>query len=109
MKYPAALAAFALSATAAAAEERQFLCVSNNDGSEVNLTRNATGDKGTITTPSIQGEATVLKGVGNVTFLYIEGQDVMTFVVTLDDLSYDLSISGPKAGNDRGQCQELDV
>lgn len=98
-----------LCATAATAEERNFVCVSDRDGSEVRLDRFADGDKGEITTGTTAGDVVVLKGVGNLTFLYIEGQEVMTFVVNLDDMSYDLSIKGPNAGTDRGSCTEVDA
>ncbi|WP_424833642.1 hypothetical protein [Ruegeria sp.] len=95
-----------LCATAATAEERHFVCVSDRDGSEVRLNRDAEGDKGSIATATIEGDATVFKGIGNMTFLHIEDKDVMTFVVHLDDMTYDLSIKGPHAGHDHGTCQE---
>ena len=95
-----------LCATAATAEESHFICVSDRDGSEVRLDRSAEGDKGSIATDKVAGDAVVFKGVGNITFLHIEGADVMTFVVHMDDMSYDLSVKGPHAGTDHGSCTE---
>ena len=99
----------ALLATSATAEERHFVCVSDRDGSEVRLNRAAEGDKGSIATPLIEGDAVVFKGIGNMTFLHIEDEDVMTFVVYVDDMSYDLSVKGPHAGTDHGTCEEVDA
>ncbi|WP_420587102.1 hypothetical protein [Ruegeria sp.] len=100
-------AAASLLATIAVAEERHFVCVSDRDGSEVRLNRDANGDKGSIATAKVSGSATVFKGVGSMTFLHIENQDVMTFVVHFDSMTYDLSVQGPHAGNDHGTCQEV--
>ncbi|WP_299636797.1 hypothetical protein [uncultured Ruegeria sp.] len=98
-----------LCATAATAEERHFVCVSDRDGSEVRLNRAPEGDKGNIETASVSGDAMVFKGVGNMTFVHIEGEDVMTFVVHYDDMSFDLSVKGPHAGTDHGTCTETDA
>ncbi len=102
-------AAASLISTAAVAEERHFVCVSDRDGSEVKLNRAPTGDKGSISTKSIEGDAMVFKGVDNMTFVHIEDSDVMTFVVHLSDMTYDLSIKGPHAGVDHGNCTEFDA
>ena len=98
-----------LCATTATAQERHFVCISDRDGGETRLDLVAEGDKGRIATAQIEGDATVFKGVGNMTFMLIDGQDVMTFVVQLDDLSYDLSVKGPQAGNDYGACTETEA
>ncbi|MGI9368873.1 MAG: hypothetical protein ACR2O2_08545 [Ruegeria sp.] len=109
MKIWMVAAAASLISTAAVAEERHFVCVSERDGSEVRLNRAATGDKGSISTKDINGDAMVFNGVGNMTFVHIEKNDVMTFVVHLSDLSYDLSIKGSQAGVDHGNCKEGDA
>lgn len=106
MKKWICVAAATFCASAATAEERHFVCVSDRDGSEVRLDRAPEGDKGTIATKDISGDALVFKGVGNMTFVHIEDQDVMTFVVHYDDMSYDLSVKGPHAGTDHGTCTE---
>lgn len=97
----------AVLATGAAAEERHFVCVSDRDGSEVRLNRAPEGDKGSIETKDIAGDALVFKGVGNMTFVHIEESDVMTFVVHFSDMTYDLSVKGPHAGTDHGSCEEV--
>ena len=51
----------------------------------------------------------VFNGVDNITFVHIEDSDVMTFVVHLSDMTYDLSIKGPHAGVDHGNCTEVDA
>ncbi|WP_425078270.1 hypothetical protein [Ruegeria denitrificans] len=102
-------AAATLIATAVSAEERHFVCISDRDGSEVRLNRAPEGDKGNIETANISGDAMVFKGVGNMTFVHIEGEDVMTFVVNYDDMSFDLSVKGPHAGTDHGTCTETDA
>ncbi|MDA7963209.1 hypothetical protein [Ruegeria sp.] len=109
MKKWICVAAATLFATASYAEEKAFTCVSDRDGSEVRLSRAAEGDKGRIETKDMAEDAMVFKGVGNMTFVYIEGTSVMTFVVNYDDMSYDLSIKGPGAGTDRGACQETNA
>ncbi|WP_299889863.1 hypothetical protein [uncultured Ruegeria sp.] len=109
MKKWMCVAVTALLATAAAAEERRFVCVSDRDGSEVRLNQAAEGDKGRIATQSIEGDATILKGVGNMTFLHIEGGNVVTFVIHTEDMTYDLSIKGPHVGTDRGTCIQVDA
>ncbi|WP_209596278.1 hypothetical protein [Ruegeria sp. HKCCSP351] len=98
-----------LCTTAATAEERHFVCVSDRDGSEVRLKRASEGDKGIIETTSVSGDAMVFKGVGNMTFVYIQGDEVMTFVVNYDDMTFDLSVKGPNAGTDRGACTETNA
>ncbi|WP_037306796.1 hypothetical protein [Ruegeria halocynthiae] len=107
MKIWICAAAAAFFASAAAAEERHFVCVSDRDGSEVRLNRAPEGDKGNINYKEITGDALVFKGVGNMTFVHIEDQDVMTFVVHYDDMSYDLSVKGPHAATDHGTCKEV--
>lgn len=107
MKKWMAAALLTVAATAAAADERHFVCISDNDGSEVRLNRAPTGDKGSIETQNMSGDAMVFKGVGNMTFVHIEAEDVMTFVVHYEDMTYDLSIKGPHAGHDQGTCKEV--
>lgn len=107
MKLWIALPLALFSATQAVAEERHLLCTSDRDGSEIRLSRAADGDKGSIETPIAAGDAVILKGVGSMTFMYIEGQNVMTLVVQLDDMSYDLSVKGPHADEDFGKCQDV--
>lgn len=105
MKKWICVAAVSLFATASFAEERHFACVAASDGSEVRVSRAAAGESGTIETKDMTGDVLVLKGIGNLTFLYMAGEDVMTMVVH-DDLSFDLSVKGPRARTDRGTCEE---
>ncbi len=81
-------------------------CVSDQNGASVTLARSGGTDKGFIITESVKGEATILSGINSLTFLHIMGKDVITFVVDFDDLSYDLTIKGPNATNDRGACSD---
>ncbi|WP_298848233.1 hypothetical protein [uncultured Ruegeria sp.] len=107
MKTWIALSFGLFAATQALAEERHFVCISDRDGSEIRLNRATAGDKGSIETPKITGDAVVFKGVGSMTFMHIEDQDVMTFVVHFEDMSYDLSVKGPHAEEDHGMCEEV--
>lgn len=109
MKSIFAFAAIAFTASTAAAEERHFVCISDRDASEVRLNRDPDGDKGSIQTKTVAGDAMVFKGLESMTFVHIEDQDVMTFVVKFEDMSYDLSIKGPHAANDHGVCTETNA
>lgn len=109
MKSIFAVAAIASAASTAAAEERHFVCMSDRDGSEIRLNRDPVGDKGSIQTTVIAGDAMVFKGLDSMTFVHIEDQDVMTFVVHFEDMSYDLSVKGPHAEQDHGTCTETDA
>ena len=81
-------------------------CVSDKDGSLVTLARSGGTNKGYIVTDAIRGEATILSGIGSLTFLHLMEQDVITFVVDFDNLSYDLTIKGPHATQDHGACDD---
>ncbi len=109
MKKWMCVAVATLCASAAVAEERHFVCISDLDGSEVRLNSAPVGDTGSIETKDVSGDAIVLNGLGNMTFVHIEDQDVMTFVVHIEDMTYNLSIKGPHAGTDRGKCTEVDA
>ena len=109
MKSIFAFTAIIFAASTATAEERHFVCISDRDGSEVRLNRDPVGDKGSIQTKDIAGDAMVLKGLGSMTFVHIEDQDVMTFVVNFEDMSFDLSVKGPHARQDHGFCTETNA
>lgn len=109
MKSIFALATITFAASMAAAEERHLVCISDRDGSEVRLNRDPIGDKGSIQTKVIAGEAMVFKGLGSMTFVHIEDQDVMTVVVHFEDMSYDLSVKGPHAEHGHGSCTETNA
>ncbi|MGB0902814.1 hypothetical protein [Halocynthiibacter sp.] len=79
-------------------------CASDLDGSNVVLTRIGASFQGKIETTNVSGAATIFPGVNSLTFMHIEGQNVMTFVVHFDTHAYDLSIRGPHMGNDHGTC-----
>ncbi|MGB0968429.1 MAG: hypothetical protein ACPGUX_09610 [Halocynthiibacter sp.] len=108
MKYlfalPFAFAVSAASSSPLTGDDFHITCISDRDGSEVVLTRSGGVDKGYIHTANINGDATIFPGVGSLTFMHIEGNDVMTFVVHFDTHDYDLSVQGPHAGNDHGVC-----
>ncbi|MDA7963210.1 hypothetical protein [Ruegeria sp.] len=82
------------------------ICVSDKDGGTVTLARSGATDTGFIDADKIRGEAKILPGVNSLTFLHIKDQDVVTFVVDFEDLSYDMSIKGQHVANDRGTCQD---
>ena len=82
------------------------ICVSDNDGDTVTLARSGATDTGFIDANDIRGEAKILSGVNSLTFLHIIDQDVVTFVVDFEDLSYDMSVKGQHVANDRGKCQD---
>ena len=101
----------ALVASGAAAEGRVYSCVSNLDGTEFVLNSASEEGKGSIATVDIAGDtvafdAQVLKGVGSVTFLSLQDEQVLTYVVNFSDMTYDLSIKGQHTANDSGKCQE---
>lgn len=110
MKYLLALTAICLSTAAYSSpltgDDFHITCVSDRDGSEVTLTRAGGADQGYIHTDKIDGEAMIFPGVNSLTFMHIEDQDVMTFVVHFDTHDYDLAVQGPHAGNDHGVCGE---
>lgn len=85
-------------------ENITITCTSDRDGSDVTLTRMGSSFQGIIETTDISGDAMIFPGVNSLTFMHIEGDDVMTFVVHFDTHDYDLSVQGPHAGNDHGNC-----
>lgn len=79
-------------------------CVSESTGNAVTLARSGATDKGFIVTDELKGEATIISGLNSLTFLHIQDEDVITFVVDFDNLNYDMSIKGPHAAQDFGSC-----
>lgn len=94
-------------ATCAAAQERQFVCVSDQDGTEYRLEKPAEGDEAIIAFNDTRGAAKVFPGLGNLTFMLADEQNVMTFFVKQADLRYSLSVRRPALKNDKGQCQDV--
>ncbi len=81
-------------------------CTSEHSGETVTLARSGASDAGFIVTNEIRGEAQILPGVESLTFLHIMDQDVVTFVVDFQDLSYNMTVKGAHAANDWGSCEE---
>ncbi|WP_170381122.1 hypothetical protein [Ruegeria atlantica] len=81
-------------------------CTSEQSGETVTLARSGASDAGFIDAGEIRGEVKILPGIDSLTFLHIMGRDVVTFVVDFQDLSYDMTIKGAHATNDRGSCDE---
>ncbi len=107
MKSTLAAAALALSATVASAQEREFVCVSDLDGTEYRLKRTGADNTGTVAFNDLEGEAQVFPGLNNLTFIVANEQHVMTFFVKQPGLTYSLSVRRPSLRNDRGQCSEV--
>ncbi len=93
-------------ATGAVAQQREFVCTSEIDGTEYRLTRFEGAQKGSVKFGDTIGDAQVFPGLNNLTFILTTEQHVMTFFVQSQDLSYNLSIRRPVLQNDRGQCTE---
>ncbi len=107
MKKLTIAAILCLSANASIAAERSFVCVSDIDGTEFHLTKSGDDSTGSIAVNDIAGAAQVFPGLGNLTFMYVDESNVMTFVVKLPDLNYDLSVQRPQPKNDNGKCKEV--
>ncbi|EEX10801.1 hypothetical protein SL1157_2870 [Ruegeria lacuscaerulensis ITI-1157] len=95
-------------ASAAVAQERAFVCISEVDGEEYRLTHSGIGTKGTVSFKDKTGEAQVFPGLNNLTFILANDQNVMSFFVEQPDLTYSLSVRRPTLRNDRGQCTETE-
>ncbi|WP_171231627.1 hypothetical protein [Ruegeria sp. HKCCA4812] len=102
----AALAAQLATGAGAVAQQREFVCTSEIDGTEYRLTRFEGAQKGSVKFGDTTGDAQVFPGLNNLTFILTTEQHVMTFFVKSPDLSYNLSIRRPVLHNDRGQCTE---
>ncbi|SLN46318.1 hypothetical protein [Ruegeria meonggei] len=99
-----------LSASAALAQSEINLdefsvnCVSDVDQKGVTLSRSGGSDKGFIATDTLEGEASIFPGLNTMTFLLIQGSDVVTFVVDYTTMEYDMRIKGAVQKNDKGTC-----
>ncbi len=79
-------------------------CTSSVDQSNVTLARSGGSNKGHITVGDLQGEADILPGLDNLTFLLIQDGQVVNFAVDLVSLEYDMMIKGTSQRFDRGSC-----
>jgi hypothetical protein len=79
-------------------------CVSTVDQSSVTLVRSGGSAKGYIMAGELQGEADILPGLGNLTFLLIQDSQVVNFSVDLLSLDYNMMIRGATQRFDKGSC-----
>jgi hypothetical protein len=79
-------------------------CTSSVDQSSVTLARSGGSNKGYILAGALQGEADILPGLDNLTFLLIHDGQVVNFSVDLVSLEYDMMIKGASQRFDRGSC-----
>ncbi len=79
-------------------------CVSDVVGGHVTLVRSGGPDKGYIMTSSVEGEATIHPAGESMTFLLMQDQNVVTFVVKYESLKYDMIVKGTGQHFDRGTC-----
>lgn len=86
------------------AQDFMVNCISDMDGSDVTLVRSGGSDKGYIMTKSLQGEASIYPGLDSMTFLLMQDQEVVTFVVKYQDMKYDMMVKGGDQSFDHGTC-----
>ena len=80
-------------------------CTSSVDQSSVTLARSGGSDKGYIMAGDLQGEADILPGLDNLTFLLIQDGQVINFAVDLVSLEYHMMIKGSAQRFDTGSCK----
>lgn len=79
-------------------------CTSSVDQPSVTLARSGGSSKGHIMAGDLQGEADILPGLDNLTFLLIQEGQVVNLAVDLVSLEYDMMIKGSAQRFDKGSC-----
>ncbi|SDX77313.1 hypothetical protein SAMN05444358_11138 [Ruegeria halocynthiae] len=93
-----------LPASAAIADETEYLCTSEINGEIIQIFQDADRSEARLVVQNTEGAASVAHGLDGVTFIHIKTDEVWTLALHFPTMTYELSTHGATSIEDHGHC-----